>query len=369
MYLDYNVLPPEINSGRIYAGPGSGSMLTAAAEWEQLAAELLTAAAGYDSITSGLAAGSWTGPAATAMAAAAQPYVTWLRGSGAQAEQTARQAVAAAEAYATAVAAVVPPPVITANRVLLDELVATNVFGQNSPAIGEAERQYAEMWAQDATAMYGYAGSSAAAAQVTPFTDPSPTTNPAGQAALTQLISTLPSTLQNLASPLQLQPTSVTGISGNLLDPANLGSMASSGGSNLVGVLSNLLGIAGNVGGGTTPALAGFPGLPGPVLAGAPGIGGPAGLGGIGAGVSAGVGRAASVGMLSVPPAWAATSPAGNTAPPLSGATLTTATERGLGAMPAGMPIGSLGARATSATAAPNYGFRPTVTMHPVAAG
>ncbi|AEF34997.1 MULTISPECIES: PPE family protein [Mycobacteriaceae] len=365
--IEFGALPPEVNSGWMYAGPGAAPMMAAAAAWHGLAGELGTTATAYQAVVTRMAGELWRGSASASMAAAAAPYVAWLNTTAAQAEQAATQATAAAAAYETAFAMTVPPPVIVANRSLLMALVATNFLGQNTPAIAATEAHYAEMWAQDATAMYGYAGSSAAAAQVTPFTDPSPTTNPAGQAALTQLISTLPSTLQNLASPLQ--PTSVTGISGNLLDPANLGSMASSGGSNLVGVLSNLLGIAGNVGGGPTPALAGFPGLPGPVLAGAPGIGGPAGLGGIGAGVSAGVGRAASVGMLSVPPAWAATSPAGNTAPPLSGAPLTTATERGLGAMPAGMPIGSLGARATSATAAPNYGFRPTVTMHPVAAG
>ncbi|GFG83812.1 PPE family protein [Mycolicibacter algericus] len=367
--IEFGALPPEVNSGWMYAGPGAAPMMAAAAAWHGLAAELGTTAAGYQAVVTRMATELWRGSASASMAAAAAPYVAWLNTTAAQAEQAATQTTAAAAAYETAFAMTVPPPVIEANRSLLMTLVATNFLGQNTPAIAATEAHYAEMWAQDATVMYGYAGSSAAAAQVTPFTDPSPTTNPAGQAALTQLISTLPSTLQNLASPLQ--SASATGLVGNLLDPASLGSMASSGGSNMVGVLSNLLGIAGNVSGGTTPApaLAGFPGSPGPVLAGAPGIGGPAGSGGIGAGVSAAVGRAGSVGMLSVPPAWAATSAVGNTAPPLSGAALTAATERGLGAMPTGMPIGSLGARATSATAAPNYGFRPTVTMHPVAAG
>ncbi|MEZ0385161.1 hypothetical protein [Mycobacterium sp. pW045] len=56
-------------------------------------------------------------------------------------------------------------------------------------------------------------------------------------------------------------------------------------------------------------------------------------------------------------------------ATPASDATLTAAAERGLGAMPAGMPIGSLAARATSAATAPNYGFQPTVTSHTVVAG
>ncbi|MGA9675162.1 MAG: PPE domain-containing protein, partial [Mycobacterium sp.] len=37
--LDFAALPPEINSGRMYAGPGSGPMLTAAVAWDELAAE------------------------------------------------------------------------------------------------------------------------------------------------------------------------------------------------------------------------------------------------------------------------------------------------------------------------------------------
>ena len=52
---------------------------------------------------------------------------------------------------------------IAANRTQLASLVATNIFGQNTPAIAANEAQYGEMWAQDATAMYGYAANSAAA--------------------------------------------------------------------------------------------------------------------------------------------------------------------------------------------------------------
>ncbi|MDT7769940.1 MAG: hypothetical protein QOI30_2950, partial [Mycobacterium sp.] len=38
--MDYGVLAPEINSTRMYTGPGSGPMLAAAVAWESLAAEL-----------------------------------------------------------------------------------------------------------------------------------------------------------------------------------------------------------------------------------------------------------------------------------------------------------------------------------------
>ena len=62
-------------------------------------------------------------------------------------------------------------------------LVATNFLGINTAAIMATEAQYAEMWAQDAAAMYGYAGSSAAAATLTPFTAPQQNTNPAGLGA------------------------------------------------------------------------------------------------------------------------------------------------------------------------------------------
>ena len=51
----------------------------------------------------------------------------------------------------------VPPPVIAANRAQLMALIATNFFGQNTPAIAATEAHYSEMWVQDATAMYGYA--------------------------------------------------------------------------------------------------------------------------------------------------------------------------------------------------------------------
>ena len=92
--MDFAALPPEINSGRMYAGPGSESMLAAAAAWDGLAAELRSTAASYSSVISGLTAG-WLGPSSAAMAAAAAPYAVWMGGAAAQAEQAANQARAA----------------------------------------------------------------------------------------------------------------------------------------------------------------------------------------------------------------------------------------------------------------------------------
>ncbi|OOK82844.1 PPE family protein [Mycobacterium kansasii] len=117
------------------------------------------------------------------MAAKVAPYVSWLYTTATQTKQTAMQARAAAAAFDQAFAMTVPPPAIAANRIQLMALIATNFFGQNTAAIAATEAQYAEMWAQDAAAMYGYATSSTAAAQLMPFPSPSQTTDPAGLSA------------------------------------------------------------------------------------------------------------------------------------------------------------------------------------------
>ena len=74
----------------------------------------------------------------------------------------------------------VPPPLIAANRAQLMALIATNFLGQNTPAIMATEAEYGEMWAQDATAMYNYAASSAAASAFSTFAPPPQTTSPSG---------------------------------------------------------------------------------------------------------------------------------------------------------------------------------------------
>ena len=107
----------------------------------------------------------------------------------------------------------VPPAVIAANRTQLAALVATNILGQNTPAIMATESLYGEMWAQDAAAMYGYAGSSASAATLSPLTSPPQTNNPGRLAAqgattnaqsvgLQSLVSNVPDTMQSMANPL-----------------------------------------------------------------------------------------------------------------------------------------------------------------------
>jgi hypothetical protein len=89
MLPDFVLLPPEINSARMYAGPRSGSMWAAAAAWDGLAAQLGSSASSFQSTVSSLTGGAWQGPASMTMASAAAPYVQWLTATSAKAELVA----------------------------------------------------------------------------------------------------------------------------------------------------------------------------------------------------------------------------------------------------------------------------------------
>jgi PPE-repeat protein len=175
---DAAVLPPEIISGQLYAGPGASSLIAAAEAWRQVAAETETAADEYDGILGALAE-VWKGAAVAAMLAAADPYARWLHATANQANDIAAQARVAAAAFQTALGTVVPPALIAANRAELVQLASTNVFGQNSAAIAATEAIYAQMWAVDASAMNQYQlNSHAATAAIPPFQPPPATTRP-----------------------------------------------------------------------------------------------------------------------------------------------------------------------------------------------
>ncbi|KAA1246170.1 PPE family protein, partial [Mycobacterium simiae] len=168
--MNFAVLPPEINSARMFLGAGLGPMRDAAGAWDGLATELGSAAASFSSVTSGLTGAAWQGPAAAAMTDAAAPYLGWLSTAAAQAEQAATQVRLAAAAFEAAQVATVEPAIISANRAQFVSLVLANLLGQNAPAIAAAEAQYEQMWAQDVAAMLGYySGAAAAAAALTPF--------------------------------------------------------------------------------------------------------------------------------------------------------------------------------------------------------
>jgi len=420
--LDFAMLPPEINSARMYSGAGSGPMLAAASAWKGLAAELRSTALSYGGAVSALTDEEWHGPASAAMASAAAPYVAWLNSTAVQAEQTATQAEAAAAAYEAAFAATVPPPEIAANRAQLMSLVSTNIMGQNTPAIAATEAQYSEMWAQDAATMYGYAGSSAVATRLTPFTQPAQIANPSatttqsaavtqaastsagtGQSTLSQLVSATPNALQSMASPSSSTSTGLSGLlnddlggwnpfaSGSASDTtglngvlnalfgentafgqfinANIWNTIFSSGfympGNFLGTAVDFMGLGGAAGGAAEGAAGAAEGAAG-AAAGA-GEGAAAGLGALGNSVSGELGRAALVGPLSVPPSWTGAAPQSPLASTLGGTPMVAPPPAVAAGMP-GVPLSGLAGQGLGRNV-PQYGFKPTFVARPPAAG
>jgi PPE-repeat protein len=434
--FDFGVLPPEVNSGLMYAGAGPQSLLAAAAAWADLARGLDSAAGICAGVLSRLTGSDWQSPAAAAMTAAATPYTSWLQATAGHAAQAAGQATRAVNAYENAFAATVPPAVVAANRAQLASLIATNVLGQNSAAIAVTEAQYAEMWAQDAAAMYGYAAQSAAAAALTPLTIPPPVTNDTGparqaaatthattaaagttQADLSQLLSSLPSTLTALATGSTSAGGSTSSSLSALVNSLGLNIFAPGSGTSTTGLAGLINLVSGSVPNPVANVMnsnwfsneifAGYPfnpeyflptigdlfalgtitgrslshlpaaasaGTLGPVASETaswtPTLGGPGMLVGehaVDAGVSAGVGKATLVGALSTPRSWATAAPAGGIR--LAAAVSSpSASMPGIAIGPMGLPAMSMpgAARGNSLSAphyspAPRYGFRLTV--------
>ena len=384
--MDFGALPPEINSGLMYAGSGAAPMMAAAAAWNGIGAELATTASSYQSVITTLTSEEWLGPASTSMAAAVATFVAWLNQTAAAAEHAAAQATASAAAYQAAFAMTVPPPAVAANRVQLAALVASNFLGVNTAAIATTEAQYAEMWAQDAAAMYGYAASSALAGVLNPLNQPVETTNPAGTAGqaaavaqattsnagsnsgLSQLVSSLPGAVQGLAAPSQ-----ATNSLGDIINSTqNIGiwNAFQTYGSAIgnVGAWNMFAGISAAAGLASAHAPEGL--IADTVLVDAPTPTTAAGA--AGRPVLVNVAQAAPVGGLSVPSSWPGALPAeAGSAPLITSEWVADAAEEGaaVNAIPAGIPAAAAAGRGGLGLSNPRYGVKPTVMARPVAAG
>jgi PPE-repeat protein len=359
--------PPELNSALMFAGAGSGPLFGAASAWDGLASDLSGAAASFDSVVTGLTNGPWSGPASLSMAAAATPYVGWLSAAAGQAEAAASQARVAATAFESALAATIPTPVIAANRAQLMTLIATNILGQNTPAIFMTEFEYMEMWAADVAAMLGYHGGAAAVAAALPsFSLPSfnlsgltgllgatPLSGAVSQvsglagsggSALTSALSPVLSPVSSAASGALSGFQSFYGqygsLIGTVIQPASLAMSPM-----MMGIQAGMqAGNSSSLAGATGAGLAGAdtPKFVGDTIPKGLGAGGLGGLGSVGGGL----GNARLVGAMSVPPTWQGSTPARMVSAAMSGmgempaGAMAGAAQGGAGMMPMPMPMG-----------------------------
>jgi PPE-repeat protein len=324
--MEFTTLPPEITSALIHSGPGAESFIAASGAWQQLGTNLEDSAENYAAALSSLGE-TWHGPSSAAMFQAVQPYLAWLQTTAQQAQQTASSAMAAAAAFNAARAAVVPTAQVTANRMQLVQLLATNVFGRNLPAIAANEAQYQTMWANNSAAMNRYEAASSQATTLPQFTSPAATTNPTGQTAQSKAVSAAATSAAPTAT--SVAPAQTTGVNFGLADPttgyfglANVyaNQFVSSGFPiNLLSYLAQnqsaqaLQGVNAQIGQGVSEGESALGGGLGGGAAGALGGGGLGGLGQLGPGAlgAAGLGQAStsaatgvgvSIGKLTAPP-------------------------------------------------------------------
>ena len=189
--MEFTTLPPEVTSALIHSGPGAESLIAASGAWQQLGTNLEESAENYGAVLSSLS-GTWHGPSSAAMVQAVEPYVTWLSATAQQTQQIASSAQTAAAAFSSVRASVVPTAEVTANRMRLMQLLATNGFGRNFPAIAETEAEYQSMWANNSAAMSRYQAASAQASTLPQFASPTSATNPTALATQASAVATDP---------------------------------------------------------------------------------------------------------------------------------------------------------------------------------
>ncbi len=139
----------------MYAGPGAGSLCVAAWQLRRLAHSTDMTAESLSN-TLGELNENWKGSSSDLMADAAGRYLKWLSKHSIQIVRTAYAIESVVRAYEATRHRVVPPEVIASNREEVDRLIASNVAGENAPAIAGLERRYQQYRAENIQAMDRY---------------------------------------------------------------------------------------------------------------------------------------------------------------------------------------------------------------------
>ncbi|CAM5288806.1 PPE protein OS=Tsukamurella paurometabola (strain ATCC 8368 / DSM / CCUG 35730 / CIP 100753/ JCM 10117 / KCTC 9821 / NBRC 16120 / NCIMB 702349 / NCTC 13040)OX=521096 GN=Tpau_0327 PE=3 SV=1 [Tsukamurella paurometabola] len=158
-------------------GPGPAPLTASAAGWSVVASAASARSVFLTSLLPRLAA-SWQAPETALMTKNVAMYLAYNESVRVHALLAATRHTKQAADYSAALAGMAQIPEIAQNHVTHGVLEATNFLGINTGAIAANEAQYAAMWAQNASMMFGYLANSTANMTFEPFLPPKPIASP-----------------------------------------------------------------------------------------------------------------------------------------------------------------------------------------------
>lgn len=167
-------LPPEASSALLSTGPGSGALLAAAQEWQNLSIQYSEVAEELNNILTAAESFVWQGASSEQFIAANAPFLAWLQQVSAVAAQTSELQRSAAAAFAFALEEMPTLAELAINHATHSALVGTNFFGINTIPIALNEADYTRMWVQAATVMTIYETTADEIVETTPSAAPAP---------------------------------------------------------------------------------------------------------------------------------------------------------------------------------------------------
>lgn len=158
MFPDFLALPPEVNSARLFAGPGPSEMESTASAYAAIADGLLAAAAGADGSMNQMEI-IWQGASADQAQRAFRNHANWLRTEGAAAATTAAVAAGIGMANGAALGAM---PTVAEIEAIQAAIATASAASSGSLGLGAAtvailEGMYMAEWFRAATVMSTYA--------------------------------------------------------------------------------------------------------------------------------------------------------------------------------------------------------------------
>jgi PPE-repeat protein len=164
----------ETISTWLWSGPGSSTFHSAATALQDMVTQI-TGVLGGNQVNGTALFASWASPTGEKAVSANAPYQAWLTNAGQQIATAATQIHAAGAAFDAAKQMTPTPAQFAMNNAQFAMLVATNILGQNTPAIIANRVEYAMYTTMAVSAYHLYSAESASTAGALQPLSPPPT--------------------------------------------------------------------------------------------------------------------------------------------------------------------------------------------------